>query len=100
MKVSEYRDLISAVTMALASCKSAASDRERFVEGAILLRSMKELVEADCPRKSVKDEQRAASWLKAADDYLMTTNIRFLVEQQKRADVNLCRMAFAGPAFC
>lgn len=96
MKVAEYRDLISGVTLALASLKSSATSRERFNEGWVLLRAMKELVEADCPRKSVKDEQRANNWLKAADEYLMTTNIRQLVEQQNRADVNLTRMAFAG----
>lgn len=96
MKVSQYRDLISAVTCNLASCRSAATDRERFNEAWILLRSMKELVGADCHRKSLRDETRANQWLKAADAYLSESGMRAVLERQNAADANLCRMAYAG----
>jgi len=60
MKVSEYRDLISAVQDQIASLKSAADDYERDSEARRLIRLHEELSAAVCPRATARDKAKAA----------------------------------------
>jgi len=96
MKVSEYRDLMSAAECALASAMSAADARERLVEGSRLVRAIREIRGAECPRKNLALECRANLMLERAETFLASSGIGELVRHADQADSSLQRMAYAG----
>jgi len=91
MKVSEYRDLISACCDVLASLKSAATSHEMRMETERLDRAVAELAVASCPRASERDRARAASVLANCRATIDANRAAF-----RAADANYQRMAFAS----
>ncbi len=66
MKVSEYRDLISAVHDARMSLQSAVGSNEQRVAAMATQRRIDELEAADCPRATQIDKDRAAGAIRIA----------------------------------
>lgn len=67
MKVSQYRELIGAVSQWSASVKSAANEGERASEVDTLKGAVAELRAASCQRLTVRDLERATAVLLQAD---------------------------------
>lgn len=69
-KVSDYRDLIDALSQAFVSLRSARLD-ERIREAEWVKRTARELMDARCPRATERDRRRAEQLIDQTAEYLI-----------------------------
>ena len=83
MKVSDYRDLIDALSDTFASLRSVANDDEYNRELVRVMRQLHELVDARCPRASVETWEKARRLIASVNNYINKPRQRHCFRCQK-----------------
>lgn len=87
MKVAEYRSLVDGLSDAFASARSAATEAEREGECNMVVRCIKEVEAAGCPRASQYDRERAARLCRDAGQYTFAALMAIHDNQRAEAAV-------------
>lgn len=96
MTVSEYRDMMSGVSDAFASLRSAATPAEQVKEARRLEHQVACLRRAECPRAKFDDRAKAVRLADLAARYFEETGLQAELDRLRAEDALIARLAFAG----